>query len=210
MEGELRARHLDRRNRHTRLGTQAGMAFAAILLAAGVAPSVAWAAPGASPDAAPQAAPPSSSSGSPSPDPAPQASPAQPSSASPSSGAPIVVPQATSSGIAAASPSTGGESQSASPVLTMPAARALSPVKRSARARSVPVRPRASWVATAIRLTLPWRHNPFELGAAARLRSAAPAKNGLLLLFGSLALAVLALASASMLRLLRGMEEVTG
>jgi hypothetical protein len=206
----LHARHLDCRTRRSGLGSSAGMALCAVLLVLAVAVPVAQAAPGVSPQAAPQAAP-QASSGGPSPDPSPQASPVQQAaggSASASTGP--VVPLATSSGIAVASPSSSSHPEAASPVVSTPAIRTASPARRSTRAKALHVRERARWVSLATRaLTLPWR-NPFAVGAAAGFRSGTPSRNGLLLLFGAVALAILALASTSMLRLLRGMDEVVG
>jgi hypothetical protein len=63
--------------------------------------------------------------------------------------------------------------------------------------------------AVAVReLASPWRLNPFASSTANAARAVTSSRNGLLLLFGALALAVLALASGSMLRLLRQMEGV--
>jgi hypothetical protein len=65
------------------------------------------------------------------------------------------------------------------------------------------------WIALAAgQVALPWRQNPLQISATLTPRPAALPRNGLLLLFGAVALAVLALASGSLLRLLRRMDEV--
>jgi hypothetical protein len=67
----------------------------------------------------------------------------------------------------------------------------------------------AAWVADVARqVTTPWRQNPLLRAAGVSSQPTAAARNGLLLLLGSAALAILALASGSMLRLLRRMDEV--
>ena len=58
------------------------------------------------------------------------------------------------------------------------------------------------------RLTSPWRLIPFSDASALSARTLPAPKNGLLLLGGAVALAVLALAGSSLLRLLRQMEGV--
>lgn len=171
----------------------------------GIAAPIAQAAP--SPDPAPQHASFASAPG-PSPDPSPQAAPVQPAQSAPVMQAPApVVPQPTSSGIGVVPAAGSGE-----PSVTS-TARVIQP---SAPARKVGRHtvhrvqlPAISVSTVAHRLTSPWRRISFLTPASLGARpTAAPARNGLLLLLGSAALAVLAVASASMLRLLRQMDGV--
>jgi hypothetical protein len=190
--------------------------LAALVTFALAAPSAQAASPHASPDPSPQAAP-SPSGGGPGPDPAPQAAPAPVTSApvtsasSSASSAPVV-PRPTSSGIGVASPVTGGGSTTTA--ATAPIQPSPSVHKSLRHAVHHAQRPPA-WVAVVTRqLTTPWRKDPLLATTAAGAQSngspqpSTPPRNGLLLLLGSAALAVLALASGSMLRLLRRMDGV--
>jgi hypothetical protein len=173
----------------------------------------AHAASGPSPDPAPHAAPAAGGGGNPSPDPAPQPAPASsPVSAAPAQpAAPVqsaapVVPRPSSSGIAVAAPAS---SHSSTPTTATAAIKPSVPARRSKRHVVHYGRRPAAWVATAARqVRTPWHADPLLAGAAASSQPTPAQRNGLLLLLGSAALAVLAVASASMLRLLRRMDGV--
>ena len=165
------------------------------------------AASGASPDPAPQASP-AANSGSPAPDPAPVASPTDStgSATSTQTTAPVV-PHATSSGIGVASSSSHAtQTPSVRTTQSAPAIRASPVIRRPARAAATRANRQPHRVPVVMHhLANPWRLNWFSpTGVAAR--AVTSPRNGLLLLFGAIALAVLALASGSMLRLLRRME----
>jgi hypothetical protein len=167
----------------------------------------AHAASGPSPDPAPHAAPAAGGGGNPSPDPAPQPAPASsPISAAPAQPAAPVVPRPSSSGIGVAAPAS---SHSSTPTTATAAIKPSVPARRSKRHVVHYGRRPAAWVATAARqVRTPWHADPLLAGAAASSQPTPAQRNGLLLLLGSAALAVLAVASASMLRLLRRMDGV--
>jgi hypothetical protein len=159
-----------------------------------------------SPDPAPHARS-SSGGGNPAPDPSPQATPSSSAvSAAPPQPVAPVVPRPTSSGIGViSSAQSGGSTTTTATTAIQPSV----PVRRSIRRTVHHARHRAAWVATVARqVTTPWHVDPLLAGAAVSTQPTAPQRNGLLLLLGSAAMAVLALASASMLRLLRRMDEV--
>ncbi len=181
---------------------------------------------GVKPDPALQPAPASSTAG-PSPDPAPQAAsrpsnsssssssgsrpPSQPlittsSSAKPSPQA-TVIPRPTGSGITLAP--TGAESSANStagaairvPLRETRTAHARTHVKDAARGLTV----------QPAQVAVPWRgRDPLDVRTAVSSLLAPPSRNGMLLLSGAVAFAVLALASASLLRLLARMNQHRG
>lgn len=188
-------------------GLRGGLAVAGLVLFLGFGTPAAWAAgSGVSPDPAPQSAPSSGPAG-PSPDPSPQAA-TQPStgSASSSQSAAPVVSQASSTRTAVVSPNS---TERTATTTATPAVHPSSVTRRPARVAIARVHHRARSIALdARRLTSPWRLNPLYDATALGARTLPAPRNGLLLLGGALALAVLALASGSLLRLLRQMEGV--
>lgn len=183
------------------------MALLAVVVSFALTSPAARGASNLSPDPSPQAAP-ATSGGSPAPDPAPQAAPAaRPTQSASASQSPApVVPRPTASGIGVGSTSTSGGSTvtTANPVI-----QPSPPVRRHIRRAVHRVRRPAVWVADVARqVTAPWHQNPLLSAAGATSQPTASARNGLLLLLGAAALAVLALASGSMLRLLRRMDGV--
>jgi hypothetical protein len=193
------------------------VALCLVLTVAFASPIARAAGPSPSPDPVPQSAP---SSGTPGPDPGPQAtsgsgsgtstsqvsqqpatgssSPSSSSSSPQTSQATSVVSSANGSGVALGSPrgsSSGGSSQPtvASPLPTRASRGAPTPAHHAHR---IAPRLRATGAVAASRTLR-------ESLAGSLARQPPPQRNGMLLLFAAFALATVALAGASLLRLLR-------
>lgn len=188
-----------------------GAAVLALLVSPGFGASVAWAS-GPSPDPAPQAAG-SSSSGSPAPDPAPQtASQHSTGSASSSQSLAPVVSNSASSGVGVGSSGSLETQTEPHPSTTVTPTIAATPViRRPTRRATRHVQRQPHLVSFSAReLVSPWRLNPFASSTAIAARTVGSSRNGLLLLFAAVALAVLALASGSLMRQLTRMNRELG
>jgi hypothetical protein len=166
---------------------------------------------GVTPDPAPQSGH-GASTGSPSPDQAPQAASQPPqvssSAAAPPQAAPVI-PRPTTSGLALAPTTAGSQS---TPTTTGTVAIRVSPVKRRAHTRTNLKHHTATSVTAGLSLAaVPWRgRNPLDVGNVVSSQPTSSSRNGFLLLLGALALSVLAIASASLLRLLVRMDGERG
>ncbi len=220
MEGLLRVRQLNRLPRRTGLAKSispawpvrraAGAVAVGILLTLGLSVPAAWAAgngnPG--PDPAPQASTSSGSGSGPAPDPSPQPSSGHSSASASASSSQSASPVVSASGIGiGSSSSTGTQTTPQTTPTVAPAVPAPPVVTRPARKATPRVHAQPHLTIAAGRLVSPWRLHLFP-STSADTRAISPSRNGLLLLGTALALAVLALASGSLLRMLRQMQRV--